>query len=153
MSSPQCPTSAIPKAGTTSLPGSYCGKAAQESQGMPSCAAAPGEAAWGGDAWKLLFTFCVSALSQRAEPAQQLPSSSRANTALPEIPFDRSTCREGKLQTETHRALLSLVEILVGSGRGQILLPSLKGAEGMSQPCSLPSLKTWLPDPREETLT
>lgn len=46
----------------------HCGKAAQESQGIPSRAAAPREAAQGGDAWKAPFTFCVSAPSQRAKP-------------------------------------------------------------------------------------
>lgn len=159
MSSPQCPTSAIPRAETTSLPGEILW---ESSSGKPRdallCCCSQGTCT--GRRWlqTALHFLCASPVPKdkattQLLSAKQLPSSARANAALPEIPFDRLTCQEGKLQIETQKALFSLVKIFVGSGRGQIPLPSLKGAEGMSQPCSLPLFKTRLPDPREETLT
>lgn len=158
-SSPRCPPPAIPKAETTSPPRKMLRQSSSEKlrDALPRCCSHAGEAQQICTGRRHLETalhlLWLGPVPKGQDTTQlltvkQLPSSARANSAPSEIPFHGLTCQEGKLASSkyTHKALSSLVKTFGGNGGWQISLPSLKGAEGMPQPCSLPLLLTLLPE-------
>lgn len=124
-SSPQCPPPAIPRAETTCPPPRKMPQL-REAEGCPPAlllarGGSPANLHREGDTWKLLFTFCVSALSQRAKAPRSCSQRSSSQVLqgqtlrfhkFPSAP-EGETCF---LQIYTHEALFSSVKIFAGSG-------------------------------------